>query len=142
MNYKLIAFAQDFCSYLLQNLGGEKIKQIILFGSVSRGEENKNSDIDLFIDVIEEKIESNILTIKDEFYNSAKFKKYWSLLGIKNEINCTIGKLEKWGELKRSIGSNGIILFGKYKEKAEEGEGYSLIKVFPTANRNHNVLIW
>ena len=39
MNYRLIAYAQDFSSFLLEKLGEEsnKISQIILFGSVARG---------------------------------------------------------------------------------------------------------
>ena len=48
MNYKLIAYAEDFISFLLEKLNKEsdKIKQIILFGSVARDEDSKNSDID------------------------------------------------------------------------------------------------
>ncbi len=90
MNYKLIAYAQDFASFLLETLDKEsnKINQIILFGSVARGEDTKKSDVDLFIDANENKLEEKINQIKEEFYGSVKVRKYWNLLGIKNKINC------------------------------------------------------
>src|SRR3990167_7304033 len=55
MNSKLISYAMDFSSFLIQKIKEkEKIRNIILFGSVSRDEANKKSDIDIFIDLIKE----------------------------------------------------------------------------------------
>ncbi|MBS3134900.1 nucleotidyltransferase domain-containing protein [Candidatus Woesearchaeota archaeon] len=143
MNYKLIAYAEDFISFLLEKLNKEsdKIKQIILFGSVARDEDSKNSDIDLFIEIIDKKIENKINEIKEKFYDSVKVKKYWSLLGINNEINCSIGELEEWDELKRSLVMNGIVLYGKYKGSLKT-ELYYLFVVFPGKNRNKNISGW
>lgn len=143
MNYKLIAYAQDYASYLIQNLKQDagKITQIILFGSVSRGEESKNSDIDLFVDLIDETIEPKVEEIVELFYNSTKFKKYWLLLGIKNKINCTIGKLEEWDSLKRSLIANGIVLYGKYTGKIKT-KPYYLFVISPGKNRNKNLVVW
>lgn len=143
MNYRLIAYAQDFASYLLQHLDkqADKIKQIILFGSAARGEANKKSDIDLFIDVTDEKLEAEINKLKEKFYESYKAKKYWNLLGVKNKINCSIGKLEEWGDLNKSIIANGILLFGKYKG-VEETQNYYLFSLTSLNNRNKNVSIW
>lgn len=143
MNYKLIAYAQDFVSFLLQNLDkdGDKIKQIILFGSVTREEENKKSDIDIFIDINDKKIEDKINNIKEDFYKSLKVKKYWNLLGINNEINCSIGILEEWDSLKRSLIANGILLFGKYKDKLKTSP-YCLFIIRPGKIRNKNISIW
>lgn len=129
MNYKLVAYAMEVASFLVQKLKSrEKIKQIILFGSVSRGEAEKDSDIDLFIDVInannkfeEDKLEKEIKLCLSAFLNSAKYKNYWRLLGITNNIQLTIGKLSKWKELNTSIISNGVVLFGKYKPEVKEG---------------------
>lgn len=124
MNYKLAAYAMDFASFLVQKLKSkEKIKQIILFGSVSRDEAEKGSDIDLFIDVIDvdNKLEQEIKHCLSTFLDSAKYKNYWQLLGITNDIQLTIGKLSKWKELNTSIISNGWVLFGKYKPKIKEG---------------------
>ncbi|MFA7707708.1 MAG: nucleotidyltransferase domain-containing protein [Candidatus Pacearchaeota archaeon] len=141
MNYKLIAYAQDFASFLIQNIKrADKIKKIILFGSTSRGEEVKESDIDIFIET-EEKQEQEINKIKENFYESIKFKKYWELFGIKNEINLSIGNLKDWGDLNRSIISNGIILYGKYIDKIKTNP-HVLFSISPGKDRNKNISIW
>ncbi|MBU0930050.1 MAG: nucleotidyltransferase domain-containing protein [Nanoarchaeota archaeon] len=143
MNYKLISYGLDFTSFLLQNLGEEnrKIKQIILFGSVARGEASENSDIDIFIDVLDEKLAEKIEKIEERFYDSIKVKKYWTLLGIKNEINCSIGKLEEWKDLQQSILVDGITFFGKYMRKIKT-KPYYLFIIGSKKNRNKNMSIW
>ncbi len=147
MNYKLIAYAQDFTSFLLENLNNksDKVENIILFGSVSRGEENKKSDIDIFIDIIDDSIENDlekeINKIKDKFYDSIKIKKYWLLLGIKNEINCIVGKLNDWEDIHRSIISNGIVLYGKYK-KDTSNLPYVLFSIESTGERKKDISLW
>jgi predicted nucleotidyltransferase len=146
MNYKLIAYAGDFVSYLLSRLPTnivETINQVILFGSVSRGEENKTSDMDIFIDFsnYSSKIEAQINLAKEEFYQSVLFKKYWDLMGIRNEISLTMGKIEEWTELKRSIIANGITLYGKYLGK-NENEPFSLFILTQSKTRNKNISIW
>lgn len=143
MNYKLIAYAQSFTSFLLQRLNEDanQIKQIILFGSVTRGESNKKSDIDLFIDILNKKIENRIIKLKDRFYSSESFIHIWTLLGIKNEINCSIGKLEDWDNLKGSLIANGIVLYGKYKENTKT-EQYYLFIVTHGKDRNKNISMW
>jgi len=143
MNYKLIAYSQDFISFLFQHLGkdADKINQVVLFGSVARGEATKESDIDLFIDVSDKNLEDKINKIKEDFYKSIKVKKYWDLLGIENEINCSIGILKEWDSLKRSLIADGILLFGKYKEKLET-DSYYLFIIAPGKIRNKNISIW
>ncbi|MBS3123719.1 nucleotidyltransferase domain-containing protein [Candidatus Woesearchaeota archaeon] len=152
MNYELIAYAQDFTSFLLQQLKEEarKVKQIILFGSVARGEAGKKSDIDIFIEVNdeidEEKLEPKIKIIKDEYYESVKVKKYWTLLGIEQEISCTLGKLSEWETLKRSIQANGIVLYGKYQESINKNNGdlepQTILIITPRKNRQQNIAVW
>ncbi|MBI2137532.1 nucleotidyltransferase domain-containing protein, partial [Candidatus Woesearchaeota archaeon] len=45
----------DVASFLVQKVSErEKIRNIILFGSVARGEADKTSDVDLFVDVTNE----------------------------------------------------------------------------------------
>jgi len=43
---KLIAFAMDFASYLMQHVEIGKVDEILLFGSVARGDAGKKSDVD------------------------------------------------------------------------------------------------
>ncbi len=124
MKSKLIAYAMDFASFLIQKVQQEKIRNIILFGSVARGESDKESDIDLFVDLIDEDktLINKINICLDEFIASSKVKNYWKLLGISNEIKLTIGNLDKWNELKPSVISNGIVLYGKYKSDIKGGK--------------------
>src|SRR3989338_6356007 len=137
---ELISYATDFVSFFIQNLKEiDNVKSIILFGSVARGEATKNSDVDLFIDVIGRKdvIEKKTITIKDKFLNSVKSKDYWVPLGIKNEINIIVDSLEKW-KLKDSMLGNAIILYQKYSKKLEDGKNqiiFSWVNIKPNAKR-------
>lgn len=118
MRYNLISYAIDFISFYIQKTKQlDKINSIILFGSVVRGEAEKASDIDIFIDIIKEdkKIDAEAKEILQDFFDSAKYKNYWSLIGIENKISLAIGEIDKWTELKPSIIADGIILYGKYK---------------------------
>lgn len=120
----LIAYSIDFTSFLIQKLKDKsKIKSVILFGSISREEAGKNSDVDIFIDLVNEDkhLESEAKKILERFKDSAKYKNYWKLLGVDNEINLKVGRLDDWEELKPSIISNGLILYGKFKTQIKEG---------------------
>lgn len=121
---KLISFAYDFVSYLLEKIETKNIDKIILFGSVVRGEADKESDIDIFLETKYD-IQNEINKTIDKFYESAKYTKYWKLLNVKNQIKVIVGKLENYPELKRSIIGNSLVLFSNFKEKIS-GENYSL----------------
>lgn len=140
-NYKLITYTIDFISFLIQNLGTNKINSIYLFGSVSRGEATKESDVDLFIETNSKEVEKKLEDIKYDFFNSSKFKNYWSLFDIKNDFSFSVGSLDNWPDLKRSIISDGLVLFSKYKEKFS-GEIYVIFKINLKRKRNENVKIW
>ena len=143
MNYKLVAYAADFVSFLIQRLDHDssKVKQVILFGSVVRGEAGKNSDVDIFIDILDLRLELKIDKIKEEFYESVKVKKYWNLLQVDHDINCSVGKLEEWMELERSMIAQGMVLYGKYVGNSKV-EPYYLFKVTPGKNRAQNISGW
>ncbi len=110
----LIAMCYAYVSYLFREKNVEdKIKKISLFGSVARGDFDKESDIDLFIDV-EKKDE---IVIKKTSQNALKKiyaieGKKWELKGIVNLLSVKVGKLEEW-DLKESIEREGIILFSQ-----------------------------
>lgn len=125
MNSNLISYALDFSSFLIQKTKNkDKIKNIILFGSVAREEAGKTSDIDIFIDLIKEdrKLEQEINQLLNKFMVSTKYKNYWKLLDLENEIKLTIGELNKWNQLKPNIIANGISLYGKFKTDIKEGK--------------------
>ncbi|MBI1936188.1 nucleotidyltransferase domain-containing protein [Candidatus Woesearchaeota archaeon] len=129
MKYSLIPFAMDFASFLIQKIKEkDSIVNIILFGSVAREEASENSDVDLFIDVAKESssLEREISNCLVRFLDSAKYKNYWKMLGVENEIKLRIGELDKWKELKPSIIANGILLYGKFKSEIKEGRHKAL----------------
>jgi len=64
-----------------------------------------------------------------KFYKSKIFE-LWTLKGIKNSINAEVGNLNEW-KLKRSIISEGIVLYGKYKELPEKLEQYTQFTISP-----------
>lgn len=117
---------------------GKEIRAIILYGSVARGDHAESSDIDIFIDVpkpdrsIQEKVNQ---TVK-QFPKSLWFRK-WKTLGIKNRISVLAGNLDEWEDLKRSIASNGIVLYGSYSPKIK-GRPMALLSIGnikPESNR-------
>ena len=112
---KLISFASNFVSFLLDRV---QVKSIILFGSVATNNFDKESDIDLFIET-DEKNENKINNLLLLYKKTKEYEKF-KLEGIENELSIKVGNLEDWKDIKRSIISNGIVLYGKYKGKPEE----------------------
>jgi len=137
-----IAHAMSFISYVFPKIDG--IKEIILFGSVARGEADKDSDIDLFFDIEDEKQEKRIMNVLEielkKFYKS-KFAEIGEMKGIKNPISIKTGILEKW-KLKRSIISDGISLYSKYKEIPKGLEGFVYFNLDPIKNiaKRNNII--
>lgn len=110
-----IAYAQNALSFLF--LGGhikDNIKKIYLFGSAVRGELEKESDIDLFIDTEEkqaQEIERAITSALSRFYQSNDYKK-WKQMKFIYPFSFQVGELEKW-ELKTSVFAEGILLYSR-----------------------------
>jgi predicted nucleotidyltransferase len=126
---ELISYSMDFASFVIQNLKDkENIKSIILFGSAAREEAEKDSDIDIFIDIInnKDKIEKEVKKIEDKFLDSVKFKNYWKLLGINNDLSIIVGRIEEW-KLKDSMLGSSIILYQKYAPKLENGKSKAVL---------------
>ena len=145
--YDIISYAADFASFLIRNTDIGNIKEIILFGSASRLEADMDSDVDIFINISNKdpKLEKNVKEIKEQFFGSAKYKNYWKLLGITNNINIIVGLLKDW-KLENSIASTGITLYGKYQRKPLNGKDAVLLvweNVKPDSTRvllNKNIL--
>ena len=140
---ELVSYAIDFASFLMQNLKeSNKIKSIILFGSVARGEATSKSDVDVFVEVFSEStiLEKEINKIKDDFFESTKFKDYWNLFGIKNEINIIVGKLEDW-KLKDTMLGSSIVLYSKYSPKLDEGKNKVILYWDVIKNNSKRVML-
>ena len=123
----LIAYAASFVSFLLDTAKvKDKIKRIILFGSVARDDFTKESDIDMFIDTNED-IELSIEKTYKLFMMS-QAQKLWELKGLTQELSFKIGNLNEWN-LRRSIISDGIVLYGRMRETSEDAEPYLLLQL-------------
>jgi len=123
------AYASYFVSFLLSNFRDiGNIEKIILFGSVARNEAAKDSDIDLFMEIKKEskRFSDKLQKITEEFYKSREAL-IFKTKGIDNKINIIAGKIDNWKELKESIESNGILLYGKYVSSNVKGTKYSII---------------
>ena len=68
------------------------------------------------------------------FLKSATYKE-WKLRQVKNEINCMIGALESESDLKRSMISNGVVLYGEYQQPIK-GKNYALFSLKPISEKN------
>jgi|SRR3989344_967150 len=136
----LIAYAAHFVSFVLDHGVLQKINRIILFGSVARDIFDEESDIDIFVDTTED-IEKEIKNLLALFQHSEMQRK-WELKGIKNNISVKVGDINKW-KIKRDIISNGILLYGKFKEIPENVEYYLLITPsFKKMKRSLKVKMW
>ncbi len=131
LNKALLGYAMSFVAFAMPKL--KDIKEVFLFGSVARKEADEKSDVDLFFNLLSESIdknnEKNITTVLEEFYKS-KIAQIWRLKGITSEFKISAGKLEEW-KLKRSIISDGIVLYGRYKETPKNLNAYAYINIMP-----------
>jgi len=113
----MIEYVYDYLSILFAKLKDrKKIRAVILFGSFARGDNRKDSDIDIFIDTIKD-YKKEVEEISKEALNEFELKasRSWHLKGMKNAISLIIDdiNLDKWKELKKEISIYGIVLYGK-----------------------------
>ena len=124
---ELTAYAIDFVSYLLSKVENSEINRIILHGSAAREDFDEESDIDLFIDIRDNKSEKRVNKILENYYKTNSYKE-WELKGLTNKISIIAGKLdsEEWKDLKRAIMNTGVMLYGKYKADIEKVKHYTI----------------
>ncbi|MBI2148653.1 nucleotidyltransferase domain-containing protein [Candidatus Woesearchaeota archaeon] len=144
MNNKYLSYTLDLLSFMVEELELDNIRNIILFGSVARGQATKESDIDIFIDIIKKdvKYEQKIKQIIGDFYKSKFFHSYWKIKGIENDFNVIVGKLDEWKEIKDSIISNGITLYSKFKTLPEKYVYFVLIYFENVKPESKRVLLY
>jgi len=113
-----IAYAQNAMSFIfLDSAVNDFVKSIYLYGSSVRGELEKGSDIDIFIDCDsdkEESIEGIAKAALSRFYKSKDYEK-WILFKFEHNISVQAGDLMVW-QLKTSIMAEGILLYSKKSE--------------------------
>lgn len=113
----IYSYLYDFIRFLMAH--AEPV-EIILFGSVARGDFDENSDIDLFINVKDKhkqkEMEKIVKQSQKEFETAALYS--WSLKGVGFPVKVIVGDLDspRWSALRREIISTGKVIFGKYRE--------------------------
>ncbi len=128
----IYSYIFDFLSVAFENkVINEKMKKIILFGSVARNDYDNKSDIDLFFDInLEEDIKKieNEVNLALKSFETQKMHK-WAIKKINFSIRPIVGKLdsEKWDSLRQDIISNGIMLYGKFESKPDNLRHYALL---------------
>ncbi|MBI3034927.1 nucleotidyltransferase domain-containing protein [Candidatus Woesearchaeota archaeon] len=124
---ELISYAMSFAEFLIKdNDAFKNISKIILFGSVARGDFDKESDIDIFI---ETNLQDKTIQKQLDLFNQSKIKEIHNLKGIRNDIVLKVGSLEQWKGLKESIMEDGIIIYGKYEESPKDLKHFTLFKI-------------
>lgn len=110
----------------------ERIQRIVLFGSVAKGEDTQESDIDIFIEVkkLSKKFESELKKMEGSFYQSREASLF-NLKGVHNEFAIKTGKLKNWKDLSSSIASTGIVLYGPYESRE-----------LPDGVQHHIIVFW
>jgi len=113
-----LSYVYDFLR-ILAGKAGDDVGDIILFGSVARGYFDKESDVDVFVNVSKDKektVQDAVNKAQNEF--EVYSRRTWKLQGIDMPIKCIVGNIDsdRWSELKREIISSGISLYGRYRE--------------------------
>lgn len=96
----------------------EKIRTVILFGSVAAGTATEKSDVDLFFDVPatlneQKEIKKTLEKAASDFYLSQEGLKF-KMIGMENQVSVYVGKVEEWKELQSSMEGSAIVLYGRY----------------------------
>ncbi len=118
-NYSILASAHMMAG--LPESDRRRIKNIILFGSVAQMRAYEDSDVDIFIDTdapetVKKRIRSSANKIIDEWKSTQEALEF-KMKRIDNPVNISIGKLDEWEDIQRSVASTGIVLYGKYSGK-------------------------
>ncbi len=147
-----ISYCFDLLGFIFQNPDAGKIiksiycmnfprlplKSIYLFGSAVRGELEKTSDIDLFVECdagAEGKAKSLVDSGLAKFMVSKDYQK-WKLFQFIYPFSVQIGLLADW-DLKLSIVSEGIVLYSRMKIISAEERRVLFIFKYPLKKKEY-----
>ncbi len=137
------SYVISFVSFLMKNPKlASKMLRIILYGSVAKSASDKDSDVDLFIEAEKNtvKLRKDVDSALKEFYRS-KEAIIFKLAGIDNEIKPKIGNLDEWPDLKRSILSDGIVLWGRMEYGKPKGTKHMVIFYWDKVEKNRGAFL-
>lgn len=115
----LIALALDFTSLLFTKLDPSNVRRIVLFGSVARGEFDRKSDIDIFIDT-QKQVGPEVKECEKSFESVRERR--WDLKGITLPLKVICADLDKpaWHGIRDEIEDHGITLYGPTGQTKEK----------------------
>lgn len=121
---ELFAYTYNFISMIFENRKiKDSLKQIILFGSIARGDFDEESDIDLFFEIKNEFNEKETEQLIKATINKFEIvaEKTWNLRNINLPIKVIVGRDDDitWENLKEEIKNYGLVLYGQYQEQKE-----------------------
>jgi len=137
------SYAISFVSFIMKNPRlASKISGIILYGSVAKSASDKDSDVDIFIEVENNtaKLRKDVDSALKDFYRS-KEAIIFKLAGIDNEIKPETGRLDDWPDLKRSILSDGIVLWGRMERGKPKGTKHMVIFHWDNVEKNRGAFL-
>ena len=139
------SYAMSFASFLIRRLTDiqvSMIRSIILYGSVAKSASTKESDIDIFLDMEKDtkNFRKDVKRTLNEFYSS-KEAIIFKLMGIDNDIKLKMGKLDDWKELKRSIISEGIILWRRMESGKPSKTEHKVIFYWDGIRKNRGAFL-
>ncbi len=141
--HELFSYAYDFISQLMDHEEIiKKVRAIILFGSVVRGDFHPESDIDLFIDIPGQATALESLVRKEISLFEKRIEKTWLLRNINPPLKILVGDLrqQRWGNLKDELSRYGKIIYGTYEEKPGKLRHHLLITYEPkTLQQKHKM---
>jgi len=134
-----ISYSLHFLSFFFaQKEAAVKVQAVYLFGSAVRGQLEKKSDIDLFMECAsgdEQRVSQLVDAALVRFIFSKEYGK-WKLLKFTYPFSVQTGQLKKW-ELHLSITSEGILLFSR-KPQGSSGQRKVLFLIrYPQAKRDY-----
>lgn len=118
--HELFSYAYDFISQLMDHEEIiQRVRTIILFGSVVRGDFHPESDIDLFIDISGQSADLKSLVKKEINIFEKRIEKTWLLRNINPPLKILVDDLQqqRWSNLKDELSRYGKIIYGTYEEK-------------------------
>ncbi len=124
----------------------DRLEAVILFGSIAQGKGDDSSDLDLFFDIRlseaqRRRLQARLRAAEADFRLSQEALQF-KLNGIANPISCTVGKLEEWKDLERSIAATGIVLYGRYaRPVGKEGLKRSLLVVWEASGKRRGAFL-
>jgi len=111
-NQPLKEAAEKYAEKLMREEFSEKIKSIILFGSVARGTADVNSDIDVLI-LVEDQEDVEPIESKARNYSERKLEIANELVPVVETVEEFRENLEKAERFEKNVAKDGIILKGE-----------------------------